>query len=152
MLPVSQSVCFTLSSHAKKGLCSQKLCSIFEIRKQVITNKTFENKVPPAYILFLLLLLPTFKSISEAVPSKLRAKLPSLTSTRWLLPPLHLCHHSPPAPPGPLAPPLAGGPGGSRGRWAEACRPPWGLRPLSPLWGSIRVVAWQPSPAIQRGF
>lgn len=35
-----------------------KSCSILEIRKQVITNKTIENKVPPAYILFLLLLLP----------------------------------------------------------------------------------------------
>lgn len=50
--------------------------------------------------------------------------MPSLTSARWLLPPLHLCHHSPPAPPGALAPPLAGGPGGSRGRGLQATMGP----------------------------
>lgn len=137
MLPVSPSACLTLSSHAKKSFFLQKLHSVLEtweiLRKQVITDKTFENKAPlclhtvsaaPATLLY---------QLSKASPRQ-----PSANCERKCLPsPPQDGHHPPhlhkmaatspaPVPPHPSCPTWATspGPGGSRGRWPEACRLP----------------------------
>lgn len=89
-----------------------KSCSILEIRKQVITNKTFENKVPPAYILFLLLLLPPSTDFQKHLHGS-----PQETERETAFPHLHkMAAASPaPVPPQPSCP--TWGPSSTPGGW-----------------------------------
>lgn len=97
-------------SNNKQNFCKQSLLYTHTVSAAPGTSFYFQKRLPDNH-----------QQKVQEVTSPRRHKM-SVDS-------LQRCPHSPPGP----RPAPAGGPGGSRGRWAEAHRPPRSLRPQSML-------------------